>query len=145
MAAVATSDDVRCSLALAPELSDPTREALALAHLAVVVFRANDVDSAVHLSGQAEQIPADIRGWIARWCSNFLAVVLTEAGKLAADRVCAAGLARSREADDPWDQARLLVQMATLDLASHLDRIRDKTRCRRRADLTRLALTAGLV
>jgi DNA-binding CsgD family transcriptional regulator len=28
---------------------------------------------------------------------------------------------------------------------SHLDRIRDKTSCRRRADLTRLALQAGLV
>jgi hypothetical protein len=28
---------------------------------------------------------------------------------------------------------------------SHLDRIRDKTGARRRADLTRLALTAGLV
>ena len=27
---------------------------------------------------------------------------------------------------------------------SHLDRIRDKTGCRRRADLTRLALQAGL-
>ena len=27
---------------------------------------------------------------------------------------------------------------------SHLDRIRDKTGCRRRADLTRLALTDGL-
>jgi DNA-binding CsgD family transcriptional regulator len=27
---------------------------------------------------------------------------------------------------------------------SHLDRIRDKTSCRRRADLTRLALAAGL-
>ena len=28
---------------------------------------------------------------------------------------------------------------------SHLDRIRDKTNCRRRADLTRLALRAGLL
>jgi DNA-binding CsgD family transcriptional regulator len=28
---------------------------------------------------------------------------------------------------------------------SHLDRIRDKTGCRRRADLTRLALTAELI
>jgi DNA-binding CsgD family transcriptional regulator len=28
---------------------------------------------------------------------------------------------------------------------SHLDRIRDKTGCRRRADLTRLALHSGLV
>jgi DNA-binding CsgD family transcriptional regulator len=30
-------------------------------------------------------------------------------------------------------------------VGSHLDRIRDKTGCRRRADLTRLALQAGLV
>ena len=30
-------------------------------------------------------------------------------------------------------------------VGSHLDRIRDKTGCRRRADLTRLALTIGLV
>jgi hypothetical protein len=30
-------------------------------------------------------------------------------------------------------------------MSSHLDRIRDKTDCRRRADLTQLALTAGLV
>jgi DNA-binding CsgD family transcriptional regulator len=30
-------------------------------------------------------------------------------------------------------------------VSSHLDRIRDKTGCRRRADLTRRALTAGLV
>jgi len=28
---------------------------------------------------------------------------------------------------------------------SHLDRIRDKTNCRRRADLTRLALATGLI
>jgi DNA-binding CsgD family transcriptional regulator len=28
---------------------------------------------------------------------------------------------------------------------SHLDRIRDKTSCRRRADLTRLALAVGLI
>jgi DNA-binding CsgD family transcriptional regulator len=30
-------------------------------------------------------------------------------------------------------------------VSSHLDRIRDKTGCRRRAELTRLALSAGLV
>jgi len=30
-------------------------------------------------------------------------------------------------------------------VGSHLDRIRDKTGCRRRADLTRLALRAGLI
>jgi predicted ATPase/DNA-binding CsgD family transcriptional regulator len=39
--------------------------------------------------------------------------------------------------------AQLYISVSTV--RSHLDRIRDKTGCRRRADLTRLALTAGLV
>jgi DNA-binding CsgD family transcriptional regulator len=39
--------------------------------------------------------------------------------------------------------ARLYISVRTV--GSHLDRIRDKTGCRRRADLTRLALSAGQV
>jgi DNA-binding CsgD family transcriptional regulator len=39
--------------------------------------------------------------------------------------------------------AQLYISIRTV--RSHLDRIRDKTGCRRRADLTRLALTAELV
>jgi DNA-binding CsgD family transcriptional regulator len=39
--------------------------------------------------------------------------------------------------------AQLFISVRTV--SSHLDRIRDKTGCRRRADLTRLALTLGLV
>jgi predicted ATPase/DNA-binding CsgD family transcriptional regulator len=39
--------------------------------------------------------------------------------------------------------AQLYISARTV--SSHLDRIRDKTGCRRRADLTRLALTMGLV
>jgi non-specific serine/threonine protein kinase len=39
--------------------------------------------------------------------------------------------------------ARLYISVRTV--GSHLERIRDKTGCRRRADLTRLALTGGLV
>ena len=39
--------------------------------------------------------------------------------------------------------SQLYISVRTV--SSHLDRIRDKTGCRRRADLTRLALTAGLV
>jgi predicted ATPase/DNA-binding CsgD family transcriptional regulator len=39
--------------------------------------------------------------------------------------------------------ARLYISVRTV--SSHLDRIRDKTGARRRADLTRLALTAGLI
>ena len=39
--------------------------------------------------------------------------------------------------------AQLHISIRTV--GSHLDRVRDKTGCRRRADLTRLALQAGLV
>ena len=39
--------------------------------------------------------------------------------------------------------AELFISVRTV--SSHLDRIRDKTGCRRRTDLTRLALAAGLV
>jgi DNA-binding NarL/FixJ family response regulator len=39
--------------------------------------------------------------------------------------------------------AQLYISVRTV--SSHLDRLRDKTGCRRRADLTRLALTAGLL
>ena len=39
--------------------------------------------------------------------------------------------------------AQLYISVRTV--GSHLDRIRDKTGCRRRADLTRFALQAGLV
>jgi DNA-binding CsgD family transcriptional regulator len=39
--------------------------------------------------------------------------------------------------------AQLFISIRTV--RSHLDRIRDKTGCRRRADLTRLALQAGLI
>jgi hypothetical protein len=41
------------------------------------------------------------------------------------------------------DRAELYISVRTV--GSHLDRIRDKTGCRRRADLTRLALSAHLV
>ena len=39
--------------------------------------------------------------------------------------------------------AQLYISIRTV--RSHLDRIRDKTGCRRRADLTRLALSEGMV
>ena len=103
--AAEAADDARRSLALARELGYPAGEALALGHLAVAVYRAGDLDSAVQLSRQVEQTPADIPGWVARLHSDFLTIVLTEAGELAAaERVCAAGLARSREAGDPWNR-----------------------------------------
>jgi DNA-binding CsgD family transcriptional regulator len=59
--------------------------------------------------------------------------------------------ARERELVTLVAQGRTDAQIATQlyisirTVRSHLDRIRDKTGCRRRADLTRLALAAGLV
>ena len=50
-------------------------------------------------------------------------------------------IARGRT--DTQIAAELLVSVRTV--SSHLGRIRDKAGCRRRADLTRLALAAGLV
>jgi predicted ATPase/DNA-binding CsgD family transcriptional regulator len=42
-------------------------------------------------------------------------------------------------------QIAVELHISVRTVSSHLDRIRDKTGCRRRADLTRLALSAGLV
>ena len=50
-------------------------------------------------------------------------------------------IARGRT--DAQIASQLYISVRTV--SSHLDRIRDKTGCRRRADLTRLALSAGLV
>jgi hypothetical protein len=56
-------------------------------------------------------------------------------------------LALARQGDDHLAEALALAVLGLVACVagSHLDRIRDKTGCRRRADLTRLALGAGLV
>jgi DNA-binding CsgD family transcriptional regulator len=63
------------------------------------------------------------------------------AGLSARERELVTLVARGRT--DADIAAQLYISIRTV--RSHLDRIRDKTGCRRRADLTRLALTAGLV
>ena len=49
----------------------------------------------------------------------------------------------ARGRTDAQIAAELYITVRTV--GSHLDRVRDKTGCRRRADLTRLALSVGLV
>jgi DNA-binding CsgD family transcriptional regulator len=49
----------------------------------------------------------------------------------------------ARGRTDAQIAVELFISVRTV--SSHLSRIRDKTGCRRRADLTRLALAAGLV
>jgi DNA-binding CsgD family transcriptional regulator len=65
-----------------------------------------------------------------------------EPGKLSArERELVILVARGRT--DAQIAAQLYISVRTV--RSHLDRIRDKTGCRRRAELTRLALTAALI
>ncbi len=90
---------------------------LALAYLAITALHADDRDSAVRLARQAEQITADIPGALVRIRSTILTAVLTEAGDTAAaKRVCAAGLARSRDVGDLPNETASLTRMAILDL-----------------------------
>jgi DNA-binding CsgD family transcriptional regulator len=49
----------------------------------------------------------------------------------------------ARGRTDAQIAAQMYITVRTV--STHLDRIRDKTGCRRRADLTRLALSSGLV
>ena len=65
-------DDGRCALALARELGHPAAEAEALADCSVTALYADDLNGAVQLARQAEQITADIPGWLARLCSYVL-------------------------------------------------------------------------
>ena len=112
----AVRDGRRC-LTVARELRYPAAEAHALADLSLAALYTGDLDSAVRLARQAEQITAGIPGWIARGGSITLTMVLTAAGELAAAAgICAAGLASSRDAGDLWALAALLTLMATLDL-----------------------------
>ncbi len=63
-------------------------------------------------------------------------------GRLSAvERELVTLVARGRT--DAQIAAELVISVRAV--SSRLDRIRDKTGCRRRADLTRLALAAGLV
>ena len=118
----AVRDGRRC-LAVARELRYPAGEALALADLSLAALYTGDLDSAVRLARQAEQITAGIPGWIARACSITLTMVLTAAGDLAAAAgICAAGLASSRDAGDLWALAALLTLRANLVLqAGHVE------------------------
>ncbi len=111
------ADDGRRALAMAEQVGYPAGEALALAALSIAAHYAGDLGSAVQLAWQTEQITAGIPGWIARVRSNLLTEVLAAAGDLAAaERSCAMGMARSRDAGDLWNLPVQLAKMAMLDL-----------------------------
>jgi predicted ATPase/DNA-binding CsgD family transcriptional regulator/transcriptional regulator with XRE-family HTH domain len=109
--------DARRSLALAREIGDPAGQAQALLCLGLAAWFAGHIGDALQAYRQVRQVPAGIPGWVDRTCSDLLAVALAEAGDLAAaERACAGGLARSREAGDLQSLSALLDTMAHLDL-----------------------------
>jgi predicted ATPase/DNA-binding CsgD family transcriptional regulator len=111
------ADDARRALAVAREIGYPAGEAHALAELSLAASDACDHHSAVQLARQAEQITAGVPGAMARVCCYALTGVLIAAGELAdAERVCAAGLAWSREAGDVGNQVGLLPMLAMLEV-----------------------------
>jgi non-specific serine/threonine protein kinase len=111
--------------------------------------------------GQARQVLGDARADAAedRGAAMSLATAAEYALMLAAPALRQAGAAPALDQLSARERALLtLVAQGRTDaqiaaqlfisvrtVGSHLDRIRDKTGCRRRADLTRLALSAGLL
>ena len=110
-------DDARRALAAAGELGDQESELLALTALSITAYYAGDAAEALGWTRQArELLPLDLPGGASRWCHYIVALVLTENGELdAARRVCAAGLARSRQVDDLTSLVPLLEVMADLE------------------------------
>jgi non-specific serine/threonine protein kinase len=112
-------DDGRRALYLSRDCCYPTGEVHALVYLAVAAYYVGDLDLAVELAGQAEQVPADIPGQLVRLRSLVVADVLMASGDLAeAERVCAAGLAQARDVGDTQNLARVLTLMAMLEMRS---------------------------
>jgi DNA-binding CsgD family transcriptional regulator/tetratricopeptide (TPR) repeat protein len=111
------AEDARRALAVAREIGHPFAEMVALLDLALAAAAVGDLGDAVRLARQAGQVPGDIPASIARACSVWLTEVLIQVGDFAAaERVCADGLAASRDAGDLITLPTLLARMALLDL-----------------------------
>jgi len=104
------------ALAMARELDYPFGQVQSANGLVIAALHAGDPDGAAQLARQAGQIP-DIPGTAARVCGYLLAAALADAGDLAAaEKACAATLARARDAGDLYNLCELLRIMADLDL-----------------------------
>jgi predicted ATPase/DNA-binding CsgD family transcriptional regulator len=113
------ADDARRAVALAREGDYPLAEATALAVLGLLACVAGDPAGAVQLARRAEQLTAGLTGPGARMCGHLMTTVLVAADDpAAAERVCAAALAGSRDAGDLWSLGNLLEKMVVLDLGA---------------------------
>lgn len=102
---------------MAREVGYPFGEVVALLDLALAAAAVGDVGDAVRLARQAGQVPGDVPVSITRTCSVWLTEVLIQADDFAAaERVCADGLAASRDAGDMVNLPTLLARLALLEL-----------------------------
>jgi predicted ATPase/DNA-binding CsgD family transcriptional regulator len=109
--------DARRALAVAREVGSPDAEMLALGFLAIAAAAAGDLEEAVRLARQANQVPGDVAPVNARSCRVPLTETLIQAGDFAAaEPACAAALAACRDAGDLRNLPELLYRMAQLDL-----------------------------
>ena len=122
--AAEAADDARRSLAVAREIGYRNGEIHALGVLSFAAGSNDDLDGAVQFARQAAQLTSGVPGESVRWASYVLTGALIMAGDMAAaDDLCTATLARSRDADDVGLQWGLLPWMMTLDL--HAGRLLD--------------------
>jgi predicted ATPase/DNA-binding CsgD family transcriptional regulator len=138
--AAEAAEVARGALAMAREADYPGGEALSLVTLSRTALAADDPGSAVRLAWQAEQITADIPGWVVRLRSLSLTEMLTAAGEAdAAEDMCAAALVLSRDTGSLDFLAEILNAMTILDLSA--GRIEDAATHLREA--LQVALRAG--
>jgi predicted ATPase/DNA-binding CsgD family transcriptional regulator len=134
-------DDARRSMDMARQTGFPGLQALALTCLGTAAWHAGDRDDALRLVRQAQDVPGDSAGGLHRALSQFVTMILTEAGDLAgAERACAAGLASCREVGDLANLSGQLWNKVILDLRA--SRIDDATAHLR--ELLQVAMQTGL-
>jgi predicted ATPase/DNA-binding CsgD family transcriptional regulator len=110
------AEDGRRALAMARDLGYAAGEAAALEALGWAAYDCGDYDEAVRLGRLQQQITAAVPA-VTRGGSSLLAEALIDAGDLAgAQEVCAAALARCRDAGDVMMLPPLVMLMADLDL-----------------------------
>ena len=134
-------DNARRSMDVARQSGFPGLQALALTCLGTAAWQAGDRDEALRLVRQAQDVPGDSAGGLHRALSQFVTMILTEAGDLAgAERACAAGLASCREVGDLANLSGQLWNKVILDLRA--SRIDDATAHLR--ELLQVAMQTGL-
>jgi non-specific serine/threonine protein kinase len=114
-------EDADRALAIAREIGYPAGEVQALHNLTQAAMIADDVDRAVRLARETRETrpAAGVPSQAEQARSDTLTSVLMATGdQAAAERVCAAALARSRRANNRQHLARLLSRMVLLDLAA---------------------------